>query len=171
MKNYSDEDLIKAIQESTSKAQVLIKLNLAPKGGNYQVLDRSIKRLGLSIEHFKGQAWNKGKITGPRKTLDQILIKGTTWTSHAIKLRLLKDGIFQHKCYNCDLTEWLGEKIPLELEHIDGDHSNSVLSNLTLLCPNCHALTPTYRGRNKKNVRATKRSALDGIAKNSETTS
>ena len=37
----------------------------------------------------------------------------------------------------------------LELHHIDGNHSNNELSNLTLLCPNCHALTDNYRGKNK----------------------
>ena len=51
-------------------------------------------------------------------------------------------------CSRCNLTEWLGQLIPLELEHIDGDNSNNSLENLCLLCPNCHALTPTYRGKN-----------------------
>jgi hypothetical protein len=40
-------------------------------------------------------------------------------------------------------------RFPLELDHIDGDRWNSELSNLRLICPNCHAFTPTYRGRNK----------------------
>ena len=36
----------------------------------------------------------------------------------------------------------------LQLDHIDGDRSNNELGNLRLLCPNCHALTDTYCGRN-----------------------
>jgi len=48
------------------------------------------------------------------------------------------------------LAEWLGQPIPLELEHANGDRTDNRLEKLSLLCPNCHALTPTYRGRNKR---------------------
>ena len=40
-------------------------------------------------------------------------------------------------------------RIPLHIEHLDGDWGNNVESNLTLLCPNCHSLTPTYGSLNK----------------------
>jgi len=55
------------------------------------------------------------------------------------------------KCNKCGLGEWLGVKIPLELEHKDGNHFNNERNNLEMLCPNCHALTDTWRGRNKNN--------------------
>jgi hypothetical protein len=45
-------------------------------------------------------------------------------------------------------------RIPIEVEHIDGDWANNRPENLTLLCPNCHALTPTYRGLNRGRGRA-----------------
>ena len=44
-------------------------------------------------------------------------------------------------------------RIPLEIEHKDGDYSNNKEENLELLCPNCHALTSTYKGANKGNGR------------------
>jgi hypothetical protein len=47
----------------------------------------------------------------------------------------------------------LGEKITLELEHKDGNHFNNQRDNLECLCPNCHSLTPTWRGRNKGDKR------------------
>jgi len=47
-------------------------------------------------------------------------------------------------------------KPPLEVEHIDGDWNNSTEDNLILLCPNCHALTSTYRARNKDSYRGNK---------------
>jgi hypothetical protein len=53
------------------------------------------------------------------------------------------------KCRNCKNSHWMGELITLELEHIDGDSSNNKRENVELLCPNCHSLTPTWRGRNK----------------------
>jgi 5-methylcytosine-specific restriction endonuclease McrA len=53
-------------------------------------------------------------------------------------------------CHKCNITEWLGEPITLELEHIDGNRHNNTRENLEGLCPNCHSLTPTWRGRNNK---------------------
>lgn len=47
--------------------------------------------------------------------------------------------------------------IPLEVEHIDGNHENNSEENLTLLCPNCHSLTPTFRSLNKGNGRKERR--------------
>lgn len=54
-----------------------------------------------------------------------------------------------HKCECCQNTSWQGNDIPLELEHIDGNNRNNLKNNLKLLCPNCHAFTEFYRGRNK----------------------
>lgn len=54
-----------------------------------------------------------------------------------------------HQCSNCKLSEWMGEKIPLEVDHIDGNAGNNDPTNIRLLCPNCHGLTPTWKGRNK----------------------
>ena len=64
-----------------------------------------------------------------------------------LRKRLIREGFFEHKCYKCKNSKWNNKDIPLELEHKDGDHSNNNLNNLTLLCPNCHAQTPTYRRR------------------------
>lgn len=46
------------------------------------------------------------------------------------------------------------DRVPLEVEHIDGDYTNNSPENLIVLCPNCHALTPTYRALNRGNGRA-----------------
>jgi len=53
------------------------------------------------------------------------------------------------KCNRCDIDEWQGEKITLEVDHINGDNKDHIRNNLEGLCPNCHSLTPTWRGRNK----------------------
>ena len=62
---------------------------------------------------------------------------------------------YGNKCMECGWGEKnpTTNKIPIELEHIDGDSTNNNLSNLKLLCPNCHSLTSTYKGANKGNGR------------------
>jgi len=59
------------------------------------------------------------------------------------------------KCMDCGWNEInkTSGKVPIELEHIDGDSNNNSLDNLKLLCPNCHSLTPTYKALNKGNGR------------------
>lgn len=56
-------------------------------------------------------------------------------------------------CSNCGLSEWMGKPITLEIEHIDGNFYNNFEPNLTLLCPNCHSQTDTYKAKNKGNGR------------------
>lgn len=62
---------------------------------------------------------------------------------------------YNNKCHKCGWNEinvYTG-KVPLDVEHIDGDYRNNKEENLDLLCPNCHSLTPTYKGVNKGNGR------------------
>ena len=55
----------------------------------------------------------------------------------------------ENRCAKCSLSEWMGQSLILELDHKDGIGDNDVRENLEMLCPNCHSLTPTWRGRNK----------------------
>jgi 5-methylcytosine-specific restriction endonuclease McrA len=55
---------------------------------------------------------------------------------------------------------WCGKPVPLELDHIDGDPENNVRENLRLICPNCHAQTPTYKGKNVGKVKNSKRQGI-----------
>jgi len=151
---YTEEDFINAVKSSTSIRQVLKKLGLKEAGGNYTIAKTRIKNLGLETSHFKGQAWNKGKTLGPRKSVKEFLTidRIHPYQSYKLKNRLLQEGIKNHQCECCGIKEWNGKPAPLELDHINGVNYDNRLENLRILCPNCHAQTDTYRGKNKVSV-------------------
>lgn len=150
-KKYTKKQFIKAVKESTSIRQVLIKLQLKPAGGNYKSFHNTVEDLSLDISHFTGKAHNKGKRYTKIPIEDYISNKKPI-QSFRLKNRLIKENIFNESCSECSLTEWNSQPIPLELDHIDGNPNDNSLDNLRLLCPNCHALTPNYRGKNKRKI-------------------
>jgi len=147
---YSEKELREAVKTSTSIRQVLDKLNIVPAGGNYQTTNRRIQKLDIDISHFSGQAWNKGRVIGPKRPIEEYLKENSVVQSFKLKNRLITEGLKQHKCECCGITEWMGKPTPIELDHINGNHHDNRLENLRILCPNCHAQTDTYRGKNKK---------------------
>lgn len=92
--------------------------------------------------------------------LEAILNEETENLSPA---RIKKKLFFEQRgcCARCQRSEWLEAPIPLELEHKDGNKQNNSRDNVELLCPNCHALTPTWR-RAKSHPRW-KMASLEGI--------
>ena len=60
---------------------------------------------------------------------------------------LLRHGYKENKCEICGITEWLGKPISCELHHIDGNRQNNKLSNLQMLCPNCHSQTDNFKSK------------------------
>ena len=146
----TDLEFSEIVANSISKAEVIRKCGLIAAGGNYATVNARIKKLNLSTSHFRGQAHNKNKVLGPKRPIEFYLQEDKQVSSNSLKYRLIKEGIFEHKCYGCNLQTWNSKPIPIELEHIDGNNRNNLLSNLTILCPNCHAQTDTYRGKNIK---------------------
>jgi hypothetical protein len=106
----------------------------------------------LDVSHWTGKAHLRGKacLHRPKRPLALLLRHGSAYHSNKLRRRLISEGVFLPRCASCGLEQWLGKAIPLELDHIDGDRENNELPNLRIVCPNCHALTPTYRGRNKR---------------------
>lgn len=82
------------------------------------------------------------------KPLSEILVKDSSYQSYKLVKRLLSEGIKERKCEYCNRTTWNNNPIPIELHHINGDHHDHRIENLQILCPNCHAQTDSYRGKN-----------------------
>ena len=71
-------------------------------------------------------------------------------------IRRLLGEMKGYHCDCCNLTEWLGKEIVLQVDHINGDPYNNNLDNLRLICPNCHSQTETFAGANRGNGRWSK---------------
>jgi DNA-binding transcriptional ArsR family regulator len=108
------------------------------------------KKFGFNLASWH-QAVCRGAIV-PRPAamaIELLLVKGRLQTNRShLKLRLLKEGLKDNRCELCGITEWHGKPLNMQLHHRDGDGTNNQLENLELLCPNCHAQTDTYGGRN-----------------------
>lgn len=147
---YTKEELQSFCDESTSLRELARKIGYSQNGGgSIQTVKEMIKSLDLNCSHFTGQSHQKN--LGKVKTKTQDYLDGIVKiTSHKLRLRLIAEGYFEEVCNRCGGNEWLGEKIPLELHHKDGNKDNNSLENLELLCPNCHVFTDTYKIKNWK---------------------
>ena len=85
------------------------------------------------------------------------VIKGAEKTPNYIRNYILEK--YKNQCARCGWNQINPStgKVPLEVEHIDGDFRNIKEDNLIALCPNCHSLTPTFRALNKGNGREKRR--------------
>ena len=154
--DYTDEELQEIIDESSSYREILEKIGLSSKSGNFQVLKRKIDERNLSTDKLdknrKIKAIENGKNIQKKneKTLDEILVENSTYTNNcSLKRKLIKKGLLKNECAICKINNWLGNPITLELDHKNGNKQDNRIENLRLLCPNCHSQTNTFCGKNK----------------------
>ena len=155
-RKYTKELLENVAKECTSIRQMLQKFGLKETGGNYSSIQKRCENFGVDISHFTGQKWHEspnqqGKKTSREKySLEEIFVKDSPVTQKVLRGYVERHQVLEYKCSNCGCDgNWQGGIISLEIDHIDGDNSNNKIENLRYLCPNCHALTETYRGKNK----------------------
>ncbi len=154
--SWNKVELIEAAKKSKSIRQVLFYLRLVPAGGNYDQIQKYIALYKIDTSHFTGKAWNKGIKIGysPRISLSEVLKDGAEIQSFKLKLRLFQEGFKTAQCEECGWAKVSEDgRIPVELDHINGKKSDNRLENIRILCPNCHSLKSTHRGKNKKRAR------------------
>lgn len=141
----TDEQIIVATNETSSASAAAQRLGI-----KYETYKKYAIRLGIFKTNQAGKGISK-PICDDRKFLLSDILNGKYphYHSNKLRIRLIESGIKNNKCESCGLSEWLGMKMRLELDHIDGNRYNHRLENLRILCPNCHSLTETYRGKNK----------------------
>lgn len=146
----SPEELRRAVSIGDSYAQVARLLGWGNSSWVQGRVKKLIQEAQLDTGHFLGRSAMRG-LNGngrPAQSWETLLVRGRPTTTSRLRERLLEAGLLLPECVSCAGVEWQGRPIPLELDHINGDRTDNRLENLRLLCPNCHAQTDTYRGRN-----------------------
>lgn len=163
------------VRTSRSIQEVRQRLGYKESGGFYKYFRQIVRDYGIDVSHFTGQLWSKGKTIADdpridkasskiRWPLEKILINKTEYrgNNQVILRRLVKEGIKKYKCEKCNISEWMGKPLTLQLEHVNGDNMDYRIENLQFLCPNCHSQTCTFsKGLRIKNAALDQ---LEGVA-------
>lgn len=140
---YSDQTIIEVTKKARSFHEVVRLLGANPgSGGVYQHIKRRITVLGVDTSHFVGLSANAGVSPANRRSSTELLIHNHALPSREKASRLrraLVDLGRAMECAGCEMTEWRGRKIVLQVDHINGDWRDNRPENLQCLCPNCHS--------------------------------
>jgi hypothetical protein len=139
-----DEKFVEICQTSPTMAQAASKLGLR---------FNSFKKRALELNCYNpNQAGIGIRKNTPKIPIEDIIFKNLHphYQSFKLKARLFNENHKKNQCEVCNITEWEGKPIKMELHHKDGNRSNHHLDNLMILCPNCHSQTDTFRAKNKK---------------------
>lgn len=146
---WTREVLTPVVAASTSMCEVLRRLGLDVVGGYHTHISRRVRALGLDTAHF-GPPDRAGE-TRRRDPMAVLSLqppdRSRRIPGERLRRAMIAAGV-PDRCALCGTApHWRDRPLPLEVDHQDGDWRNNRLENLRLLCPNCHAVTDTYRGR------------------------
>jgi len=134
----SDTDLRAAIIDAGSSRLFLVSMELEPNQPNGAWLARQTSKRKLNLPV---------KPSGRRDNMpnEEMFVADAKRSTASIRKRVLRDKLLPYECATCGMPpEWNGKTLTLQLDHIDGDTMNNLLTNLRFLCPNCHSQTDTF---------------------------
>jgi hypothetical protein len=124
---------------------------MCPSGGNYLTLQKWVAAWSIPHDHFDPDAVRRRAFRRTAIPLDEVLVKGSTYSRGKLKERLYESGLKQRGCELCGQGEsWRGRHMSLILDHVNGDSRDNRLENLRIVCPNCAATLETHCGRKLK---------------------
>jgi hypothetical protein len=154
---YTKEILEEAVKKSKTVTEVMRHIGMSKtNGGNHTYISKRIKEFDIDISHFVGSAWNTGNVAFNRRSAKDILVLkeiGSYRESAKLLRRSMKESGIDYFCSNCNIKDWNGKEIVLEVDHIDGNPLDNRIHNLRFLCPNCHSQTKNFRNYNKRKTK------------------
>jgi hypothetical protein len=157
-----DDEFIKMCKEANSLAEVLRHLYDGHlNSALYKILKKRIAEDGIDISHIDlGVGNRKGKTPVGAYTKETFLESLTDDKLYhsGIKDRLIKFDVIPHDCCSvCSQSRmWNGSTLSLQIDHIDGNCKNNLITNLRFICPNCHTQTKTFCIGNRKSRKLSK---------------
>ncbi|TGB08283.1 HNH endonuclease [Streptomyces palmae] len=151
-----DEALREAVATATSYAEVMRTLGLRADSANHRHVRRRVAQLALDTSHFR----RRSGLTVPSRPRPRIAEEtlrryppGSPRVNRERLHRALGEIGVDCRCAGCGNSgEWRGASLTLQIDHINGDWLDNRPENLRYLCPNCHAITDTWCGRNRGKV-------------------
>jgi hypothetical protein len=146
---HTEERLRELVAVSNSVQEVVRRLGISPVGGNHAHISRRIAALGIDTSHFSARRQRARK----RSRGDVLTLRDPS--EGRVPGRRLRRSLIElgqpEICAECGIgTQWNNRPLSLEVDHRNGDWWDNRPENLRLLCPNCHAVTDTYRGRKRR---------------------
>jgi hypothetical protein len=149
---WTREVLEAAVSASATMCETLRRLGVEVVGGQHTHISRRVKELGIATSHFTSPS--RAGVPRSRRAPEALLVQQAPGRARRIQSERLRAGMaalgVEECCAECGIEAvWMGEALPLEVDHINGDWRDNRPQNLRFLCPNCHSTTDSYRGRAK----------------------
>jgi 5-methylcytosine-specific restriction endonuclease McrA len=147
----SRQEMQALLDSSNTMVQILKWLGFNAYTGNHRTLNKRILEENFSLDKFKENhvKYMSEKGLRPEIPITTMMIENSHFSRKTLRTKILKESTIEYKCQKCGNDGmWNGEKITLQLEHINGINNDHRIENLLFLCPNCHSQTKTYGGRN-----------------------